>query len=152
MPDQISAAHAGAVLVRGCIAELRYPRICATRQCRRHKRCIDVVDRTPPCVAALHPIDFGRLERLYKLVAAILENRYPPRPSKNPVVRDLEDEALQVMFDCLDALPCYRERVFAWDDRYNAPPQPEAPPAPKIDTGKLLAEMKAELERYRMID
>jgi hypothetical protein len=150
-PVQISAEHASAVLARGCINELRFPRICAARQCRRHKRCIDTADQTPRCAASLHPVDFDSLVRLHRLVRDILEDRYPPKPSEDAAVRDREDEAIQVLFDFLDALPCYRSRVLAWYDRYNTPPEPPPPPAPKIDTGKLLAEMKATMERDRMI-
>jgi hypothetical protein len=150
-PVQISAEHASAVLARGCINELRYPRLCAGRQCRRHKRCNDTADRTPRCAASLHAIDFDRLERLYRLVTDILEGRYPPRPSPDRVIRSHEDDAIEVLFACLDALPCYHERVFAWDDRYTAtrpaPPAPPPPPSPPADTGAILAEMKAEMAR-----
>ena len=146
------ADHASAVLARCCIDALGFTRLCANRQCRRHLRCRDTADRTPCCAASLEAGDFDELARLHQLVVDILENRHPPKPSTDPATRDREKAAIVVMYNCLAALPCYRERLIAWYRRYAAPPPPVAPPAPPIDTAAVLAEMKAELERYRMID
>lgn len=146
------------MLVRGAIAELRLPRLCASRQCRRHKTCRDIADRDPRCVASLHPLDLRQLSELVHMAADILEGRYPPRPSDDPLTGDREDEAIQVLFDCYDDLPWYQDHILSWNECYDPPPEPPAPPAvpvrplPDIDTGALLAEMKEQLERHRIID
>jgi hypothetical protein len=149
---EISADHASAVLARGCIDVMGLPRLCAARQCRRHRHCIDPADSAPRCATALPADAFDHLVRLYRLVRDILDDRYPPKPSTDPAACWLECQAISVMYGCLDALPGYQSRVSAWHQKYAAPPASPAPPAPKIDTGKLIAEMKAEVERYKMID
>jgi hypothetical protein len=143
--DQAAVAHVSAVLLRGCINELRFPRICRSRSCRRHHSCGDISDGEPRCLTALHHIDHRALAGLFELVTAILSRRYPPRPSKDAAQRDLEDQAIMVIYASLRALPAYRPWFLDWIDRYNAP---EAPP---VDTSAVLAEMKATLARDKIM-
>lgn len=146
-----SVEHTAAVLRRGCVNELRYPRICAARTCRRHGRCRETGDCDPRCIASLHEIDHKRFEGLYQLVLQILHGRVPPHPSADWTQRDLEDEATEVIFDCLGELPFIRDRFIKWWSSYSEPPAPPPPPAPKIDTSAVLAEMRATLERDKIM-
>ena len=60
MPDDtLPYAHINAVLARGAIAALRFPRSCADRRCRRHGRCGHIAPRDPRCIALLQPADFN---------------------------------------------------------------------------------------------
>jgi hypothetical protein len=145
-PDEPTVDYVRAVLLRGCIDELRYPRLCAARFCRRHHACRDHADRDPQCVARLDAVDLHRLTELNDLVTGILTGRIPPRPSEDPVQHELEDEALCVLYDCFDALPWFQERLLAWIDRYDRPPQPPE------DAQQLLADIRRDMARNAAMD
>ncbi len=145
-PADPTPEHVRAVLLRGCLRELRYPRLCAARFCRRHRTCRDLADRPPQCLAALDPVEFKRLTELHELAIDILTGRMPPRPSDDPVQRDHEEEALCTLFRCFDDLPGFQKQLLAWLDRYQRPPQPPE------DAQKLLADIKRDMARNAAMD
>ena len=144
--DEPTLDHISAALLRGCIDELRYPRLCASRFCRRHHACHDHVDSDPKCVARLDAVDLRRLTELNDLVIDIVTGSMPPRPSKDPVQRDREEEALSVLLDCFDALPRLRAQLATWIDRYRRPPRPPE------DAQKLLADIRRDMARNAAMD
>jgi hypothetical protein len=145
LQDQAAVAHVSAVLLRGCINELRFPRICRSRSCRRHHNCRDVSEGEPRCLTALHHIDHRSLADLFALATAILSRRYPPRPSTDAAQNDLEDDAIVVILDCLGALPGDKRWFLDWLNRYHNPP------APPVDTQALLTEMRTTLARDKIV-
>jgi hypothetical protein len=121
--------------------------ICRHRRCRRMHQChyhsLDTAE--PSCLLTLYPWARALFDELFAIVRDIHDAKQSPYPSRDPERRELEEAAITVVRASLPLMPEIQTRFQDWCRRYYAPP-----PLP-VDTGKLLADIRAELAHDRML-
>jgi hypothetical protein len=121
--------------------------LCRHRQCRREHACSfhrrDTLE--PMCLTRFWPRERALFDELLAIVLRIHAGTQYARPSENPERRELEEAAIEIVRASLPLMPEIAGRFEDWCRRYRAPP------APPVDTGKLLADIRAELAHDKML-
>jgi hypothetical protein len=121
--------------------------LCRHRQCRREHACkfhrSDTLE--PTCLTRFWPYERALFDELLAIVLRIHDGTQHAQPSGDSGQRELEAAAIEIIRASLPLMPEITGKFEDWCRRYRAPP------APPVDTGKLLADIRAELAHDKML-